>query len=312
MWTDAHPDLALEIGSIPDGRTPSAAAPWNYNEESEESMNTIVCGVDRSDGAKAALAFAHDEAQLRGATLRAVHAWQYSYVGSTGFDGVVPTVGGDIGELPAAAAAVLDAIVREVIPDPGEVDIEQRVVPGTAGAVLVEESRQARSARGGLARPRRLRAAPARLGQPAVRAPRGVPSRDPAIEVDRKLMDVRLKRIYDPAAASDGERILIDRLWPRGFTHEHARIDEWARDLAPSVELRRWFGHDPARFEEFRRRYVAELAVRRRGSQPSGTARGRDDSRSSTPRATPITTTRSSWPRSCCEKPREPHRPFSP
>ena len=106
-------------------------------------MNTIVCGVDRSDGAKAALAFAHDEARLRGATLRAVHAWQYSYVGSTGFDGVVPTVGDDIGELPVAAAAVLDAVVREVIPDPGEVEIEQRVVPGTAGAVLVEESRGA-------------------------------------------------------------------------------------------------------------------------------------------------------------------------
>jgi uncharacterized protein YeaO (DUF488 family) len=73
-------------------------------------------------------------------------------------------------------------------------------------------------------------------------------------------MDVRVKRIYEPAAASDGERILIDRLWPRGFTHERAHVDEWARDLAPSVELRRWFGHDPARFEEFRRRYVAELA----------------------------------------------------
>ena len=74
------------------------------------------------------------------------------------------------------------------------------------------------------------------------------------------MTDVRLKRIYDPAAASDGERILIDRLWPRGFTHEQARIDEWARDLAPSVGLRLWFGHDPARFDEFRRRYLAELA----------------------------------------------------
>lgn len=73
-------------------------------------------------------------------------------------------------------------------------------------------------------------------------------------------MDIRIKRIYDPAAASDGERVLIDRLWPRGFSHEQARIDEWARDLGPSTELRRWFGHQPELFEEFRRRYAAELA----------------------------------------------------
>jgi uncharacterized protein YeaO (DUF488 family) len=73
-------------------------------------------------------------------------------------------------------------------------------------------------------------------------------------------MDVRVKRIYEPAAASDGHRVLIDRLWPRGFTHEAARLDEWARDLGPSTELRRWFGHEPARFEEFRRRYTVELA----------------------------------------------------
>jgi uncharacterized protein YeaO (DUF488 family) len=73
-------------------------------------------------------------------------------------------------------------------------------------------------------------------------------------------MDVRIKRVYEPAAASDGERVLIDRLWPRGFTHAHAHVDEWARDLGPSTELRRWFGHEPARFEEFRRRYAAELA----------------------------------------------------
>ena len=74
-------------------------------------------------------------------------------------------------------------------------------------------------------------------------------------------MDVRLKRAYEPAAASDGYRVLIDRLWPRGVSREKARLDEWARELAPSTELRRWFAHDPARFEEFRRRYTGELAA---------------------------------------------------
>jgi uncharacterized protein YeaO (DUF488 family) len=72
-------------------------------------------------------------------------------------------------------------------------------------------------------------------------------------------MDVRLKRAYEPAAASDGERVLIDRIWPRGVTREEAHLDEWARELAPSTELRRGFAHDPARFDEFRRRYTAEL-----------------------------------------------------
>ena len=73
-------------------------------------------------------------------------------------------------------------------------------------------------------------------------------------------MEVRLKRAYEPPAASDGYRVLVDRLWPRGVRREEARLDEWARELAPSVELRRWFGHDPERFEEFRRRYTDELA----------------------------------------------------
>ena len=72
-------------------------------------------------------------------------------------------------------------------------------------------------------------------------------------------MVVRLKRVYDAPSRSDGERVLIDRLWPRGVTHEDAHVDEWARDLAPSTELRRWFGHDPSRFDEFRRRYRLEL-----------------------------------------------------
>jgi uncharacterized protein YeaO (DUF488 family) len=72
-------------------------------------------------------------------------------------------------------------------------------------------------------------------------------------------MAVKLKRIYEPAAKGDGYRVLIDRLWPRGVKKEDARLDEWARELAPSTDLRRWFGHDPERFEGFRRRYRKEL-----------------------------------------------------
>jgi uncharacterized protein YeaO (DUF488 family) len=72
-------------------------------------------------------------------------------------------------------------------------------------------------------------------------------------------MAVRLKRAYDPPEQGDGYRVLIDRLWPRGVTKEDAKLDEWARELAPSSDLRRWFGHDPARFDEFRRRYRDEL-----------------------------------------------------
>jgi uncharacterized protein YeaO (DUF488 family) len=73
-------------------------------------------------------------------------------------------------------------------------------------------------------------------------------------------MDVRIKRAYEPPAAADGHRVLIDRLWPRGVKREGAALDEWAQELAPSDDLRRWFGHDPDRFAEFRRRYTAELA----------------------------------------------------
>ena len=76
-------------------------------------------------------------------------------------------------------------------------------------------------------------------------------------------MDVRLKRVYEPAAETDGYRVLIDRLWPRGVSRERARLDAVERELAPSTELRRWFGHDPARFDEFRRRYIEELRMQR-------------------------------------------------
>jgi len=73
-----------------------------------------------------------------------------------------------------------------------------------------------------------------------------------------------MKRVYEPAQRADGYRILIDRLWPRGISRERAALDEWDPELAPSTELRTWFGHDPSRFAEFRRRYVDEL----RGQRP--------------------------------------------
>jgi uncharacterized protein YeaO (DUF488 family) len=71
--------------------------------------------------------------------------------------------------------------------------------------------------------------------------------------------DVRLKRAYEAPDPDDGRRILVDRLWPRGVTKLEARIDEWLKDLAPSTELRKWFGHDPGRWDEFRRRYAREI-----------------------------------------------------
>ncbi|WP_214412294.1 DUF488 domain-containing protein [Sphaerisporangium fuscum] len=72
-------------------------------------------------------------------------------------------------------------------------------------------------------------------------------------------MAVRMRRVYEDASADDGTRVLVDRLWPRGVPKEAAHVDEWLKDVAPSNELRTWFGHDPARFEEFRQRYLAEL-----------------------------------------------------
>jgi uncharacterized protein YeaO (DUF488 family) len=72
-------------------------------------------------------------------------------------------------------------------------------------------------------------------------------------------VDVRLKRAYDAASPSDGYRVLIDRLWPRGVSKQKAKLDEWEKELAPSTELREWFGHEPSRFAEFRRRYIGEL-----------------------------------------------------
>ncbi|GAA4332978.1 DUF488 domain-containing protein [Pigmentiphaga soli] len=72
-------------------------------------------------------------------------------------------------------------------------------------------------------------------------------------------MDLRLKRAYEPAGPDDGVRILVDRLWPRGLSKAKAALDDWMKDIAPSTELRQWFGHDPERWTEFQRRYRAEL-----------------------------------------------------
>ncbi|MEO7150981.1 MAG: DUF488 family protein [Burkholderiaceae bacterium] len=74
-----------------------------------------------------------------------------------------------------------------------------------------------------------------------------------------KAANVQLKRAYEPPARHDGTRILIDRLWPRGIRKEDAAVDLWAKDLAPSTELRKWFGHDPALWLEFGQRYAAEV-----------------------------------------------------
>ena len=72
-------------------------------------------------------------------------------------------------------------------------------------------------------------------------------------------MTIHIKRIYEPANEGDGARILVDRLWPRGVSKSEARIDLWLKDIAPSTGLRRWFGHDPNKWSEFRRRYQDEL-----------------------------------------------------
>jgi uncharacterized protein YeaO (DUF488 family) len=78
-------------------------------------------------------------------------------------------------------------------------------------------------------------------------------------------MQVRTKRVYAEPDADDGSRILVDRLWPRGLTKTRAKVDLWLRGIAPSTELRKWFSHDPAKWEEFQRRYHTEL--QRNGDQ---------------------------------------------
>ena len=75
-------------------------------------------------------------------------------------------------------------------------------------------------------------------------------------------MPIDLKRAYDPPTKNDGRRLLVDRVWPRGIAKDDLQIDAWLKDLAPSTELRKWFGHDPAKWDEFRKRYALELEQR--------------------------------------------------
>lgn len=79
----------------------------------------------------------------------------------------------------------------------------------------------------------------------------------------KAVSEVRIKRVYEPPSPRDGTRILVDRLWPRGVKKADAGISQWMKDIAPSNELRKWFGHEPTRWEEFRRRYKAELTGKR-------------------------------------------------
>jgi uncharacterized protein YeaO (DUF488 family) len=79
---------------------------------------------------------------------------------------------------------------------------------------------------------------------------------------------IQIKRVYDPAASSDGFRMLVERLWPRGMKKEKAKLDAWLKDVAPSTELRKWFSHDPAKWMEFQRRYDAELDQHPEAWQP--------------------------------------------
>jgi uncharacterized protein YeaO (DUF488 family) len=78
--------------------------------------------------------------------------------------------------------------------------------------------------------------------------------------VTKRSFTAALKRVYDEPEPSDGTRVLVDRLWPRGLSRERAHIDLWLKEIAPSRELRTWFGHDPEKFAEFRDRYETELA----------------------------------------------------
>ena len=79
------------------------------------------------------------------------------------------------------------------------------------------------------------------------------------------VTDIQIKRVYDESSTDDGVRILVERLWPRGLTKAKAKIDLWLKDVAPSAELRRWFGHDPTKWEQFKKRYWDEL----RHNQPA-------------------------------------------
>jgi nucleotide-binding universal stress UspA family protein len=116
----------------------------NDDTRGANGAGVIVVGVDNSDGAKAALQFALEEAKLRGARLRAVHAWQYASIGAPAIEvSGQPLFGVEFADLQRGIEASFEAMLRAAIPDPGDVDVEHRVVEGTAAAALVEESRGA-------------------------------------------------------------------------------------------------------------------------------------------------------------------------
>jgi len=77
--------------------------------------------------------------------------------------------------------------------------------------------------------------------------------------MNRKRITIRIKRVYEEPEEADGRRVLVDRLWARGLSKEKAKVDVWVKDIAPSTELRRWYGHDPNKWTEFKTRYAAEL-----------------------------------------------------
>ena len=77
--------------------------------------------------------------------------------------------------------------------------------------------------------------------------------------INGKQITIRIKRVYEKPDEADGRRILVDRLWPRGLSKDRAKVDVWLKEIAPSTELRRWYGHDPNKWTEFKRRYAAEL-----------------------------------------------------
>jgi nucleotide-binding universal stress UspA family protein len=112
-------------------------------EPNPNNNGLIIVGVDGSDGAKAALRFALDEARLRRATLRVVHTWQFGYIGVSGIEGFSPVVGADLGYLRRTAEVALDAVLHEVAYDADTVVVERRVVEGAPATVLVDESRAA-------------------------------------------------------------------------------------------------------------------------------------------------------------------------
>ena len=116
----------------------------NDDTRGGEGIGTIVVGVDNSDGAKAALRFALEEAKLRGARLRAVHAWQFASIGAPGIEaGSQPMFGAELADLQRSVRASFEATLGEAIPDTNGTEVEHRVVEGTAAAALVEESRGA-------------------------------------------------------------------------------------------------------------------------------------------------------------------------